>query len=770
MDNILVSWLMPAYNAERTIHRALDSMLNQTYSNFEIIVINDASNDKTGQILEEYKKKDNRIKVYHNSHNLGVAKNLNYGLGLCSGKYIARMDADDFSYPERLEKQVNYMEMNPNIGVLGTAICKVMEQRKIRLITKFPTDSEDIRCRLLFNIQAVHPTIMFRKAIFDDLNLKYPECPAEDYALFASMITKVSMANLDEILLDYYVETDSQMTTVLKQRIRMDNAAISRKTVEDVLGVDTSPYPDSFFGARYNDIIPYDVGMFLERAEEFFIKLLKANEEKQCFDPIVFENLINSEWNSIKGMVHVGEFSDIRVRKFLKELRTYKGKCIESMHFPKGRVIIYGTGDYAKEYSPLLFQMPGIEVLAFCDSNPKKQGTEFYNKCVVAPECLEAMKYDYILIAAPAYNAEIRNNLIETYKVSNSRIVDFRRIVDVAFWKERCKWDKEYEHQEDESKIYLFCAPDYANLGDHAIAYAEKEFIENYIGCEIVEVPTRHFRDAADIARHHIRENDLILITGGGFLGSLWMNSENMTREIIRNYPNNRIIVMPQTLYWEDNKVFEKEAMYTREIYHLHKRLTLCARDSVSFDLMKKYYPDCHIILVPDMVLSCEWNKVVKTETYRGGVVLCLKDDKESVLTVEQKEKIVHISKELEGEVVSINNMYRYVMLDKEHREEALKEQLALFSGTRLCITDRLHGMLFAVITGTPCIVLNNCNHKLKASYQWVDNLPHICFVDDIDELQYVSANMIDVKTEKYDFSHYSLYYKELIELIKDSL
>ena len=120
MERPLVSVLMPAYNAGHTIARALDSIINQTYKNLEIVIINDHSNDVTSEILELYMKRDKRIHVYTNQLSSGVAGALNYGLSLCGGKYIARMDADDVSHLNRIEKQVDYMEDNPEVGILGS--------------------------------------------------------------------------------------------------------------------------------------------------------------------------------------------------------------------------------------------------------------------------------------------------------------------------------------------------------------------------------------------------------------------------------------------------------------------------------------------------------------------------------------------------------------------------------------------------------------------------------------------------------------------------
>lgn len=771
MSNPLVSWLMPVYNCERTLCRALDSMLGQTYYNVEVVVINDGSSDHSPEILEQYAQKDNRIKVYHNEYNMGISQSLNRGLELCNGKYIARMDADDFSYPERIEKQTAFMEDNHEIGILGTSVKRVYEASGLTINEYVPVKSEEIRCWLLFNIQARHPTIMFRTEVVRKLNLKYPSCPAEDYALFASLVSKVKMANLQEALVNYYVGTDMQLTAVFRERIRQDNIAISRATIQKTLGMDISGYPDSFFGARGNDIVPYDIKKFLQKAGEFLNKMVQCNQVKKCFEQDYFEKQLENEWGSMKAMVHMHSFQDFSFQQSSDRSivdSVYDEAC--AMEYPSGNVIIYGTGSYAVEHIPILFDEVPYEIIAFCDSNPQKHGKEFLGKKIISPEEIHTLSYDYIFIAAPVYYGDIEEELIRNRNVLPSKIVNFQTIMDIKFFHDRKKWIGEFNHQNSRQKAYLFCAPDYNNLGDHAIAYAEKEFLRRNLNIEIAEIPTRRFRDAVDIARYYIKPDDLLLVTGGGFLGSLWMNTENMTRKVIEMFPDNRIIIMPQTLYWSQEVTFKKEALHTKEIYEKHKNLTLCARDKISMELMKTYYPKNQVMLVPDMALSIDWKGMVKKGVKRDGALLCLKNDKESVLTEKQKEYIWNVCQRFTEKISITSNLHKYAQIELDERKELICQQLQRFSGAMICITDRLHGMIFSAITETPCVVLNNCNHKLKSGYIWVERLPYICFVEDINHIQDAIRSVIETENKKFDSAEFSAYYEGLIELIKDGM
>ena len=193
-----ISVLMPAYNAADYIQEAIDSILNQTCADFEFVIINDGSSDNTEDIILGYK--DERIKYYKNDNNLGIVKTLNRGLDLCSGKYIARMDADDISYPERLRKQMQYMEVNPHVVACG---CLYAIYGKEHLgAVDVATSAEDIRMETALYCQFAHSTLMIRKSILEENSLRYRDTyrHAEDYKLWTELLGLGDMVNLPEVL------------------------------------------------------------------------------------------------------------------------------------------------------------------------------------------------------------------------------------------------------------------------------------------------------------------------------------------------------------------------------------------------------------------------------------------------------------------------------------------------------------------------------------------------------------------------------------------
>lgn len=163
----LVSIIMGAYNCEKTIVNCINSIIEQTYQNWEFIICDDCSTDNTFSILNSYKEKDKRIIIIHNEQNLKLAKSLNRCLSIAKGKYIARMDADDESLPERITKQVDFLEKHVEYDVVGCNMIVFDEngEKGIRTNVEFP--NKDI---LLKNTPFAHPTIMMKKSVYDSLN------------------------------------------------------------------------------------------------------------------------------------------------------------------------------------------------------------------------------------------------------------------------------------------------------------------------------------------------------------------------------------------------------------------------------------------------------------------------------------------------------------------------------------------------------------------------------------------------------------------------
>ena len=201
---------MTAYNAEDYIELAIQSILDQTYKNFEFIIIEDCSKDNTWKIIEKFSKKDKKIKAIKNKKNLKAGGSSNKGIPLCKGKYIVRMDADDWSYPDRIEKQVKYMEENPKIVVSGGSLVVCDEKLQPLGIRHYKLTNEDIRKEALKLNPIPHPASIWKTETLKKTNL-YPTDTgmSEDYGLTLEISQFGHMGNLDDNLIKFRVHSKS---------------------------------------------------------------------------------------------------------------------------------------------------------------------------------------------------------------------------------------------------------------------------------------------------------------------------------------------------------------------------------------------------------------------------------------------------------------------------------------------------------------------------------------------------------------------------------
>lgn len=219
---IPITVLMPVYNAEKYLPSAIESILNQSFPEFELLIINDGSTDASGKIISSYR--DSRIRYISNKTNLNLCRSLAKGVTLARGEFIARMDADDIAHTVRLEKQIAVMRANPDLDLLGTNVRWINQYGSLIGHPKLIADNIDLRWNIFFRNCFNHPTVIIRKSALNRSKLNYgviPESIApsllrkldgvgdEDYLLFGLLTLRGKVGNLDEPLLDYRIHNES---------------------------------------------------------------------------------------------------------------------------------------------------------------------------------------------------------------------------------------------------------------------------------------------------------------------------------------------------------------------------------------------------------------------------------------------------------------------------------------------------------------------------------------------------------------------------------
>jgi len=319
-----------------------------------------------------------------------------------------------------------------------------------------------------------------------------------------------------------------------------------------------------------------------------------------------------------------------------------------------------------------------------------------------------------------------------------------------------------------EKRVIVFLSPEHGNLGDHAILKAEKAFFRDFIpGIPIIEISYRHYLCDHMEIKKHVKKSDLLVTNGGGYLGTLWFHDEEMVRDIIKSFPDNKIVILPQTIFFEDSDEAKRQLAISKAIYSNHKRLLFCAREFDSYKFVTKnellvIKDNCY--LIPDMVTYLNESKDNKT---RSGILLCIREDKESILNDEQKSKIeAHAS--LSGEDVYYTDTVLKKSVSMDERDNAIESKFDEFRKVKLVITDRLHGMLFAAITGTPCIAMNNKSGKVKGCYEIIQYLKYIKIIDNPNEIVNYMDSLLGLENCVYDNSHLLKYYDKLANLIHE--
>lgn len=217
----MISVIMSVYNAEKYLAQSISSILNQTYKDFEFLIINDCSTDKSVKIIKEFLQDDNRIDLIDNRIRLGLTKNLNRAIDQSKGELIARMDADDISEPDRFEKQASFLAENPKIGVLGSCAIDIDEEGNQIGERNVPITNEGIISTLYKVNPMCHPSIMYRKKIIERIGL-YDERyrVVQDYDLwFRCAAAGILMHNLEDRLLQYRINDDYTARKSFKYRL-----------------------------------------------------------------------------------------------------------------------------------------------------------------------------------------------------------------------------------------------------------------------------------------------------------------------------------------------------------------------------------------------------------------------------------------------------------------------------------------------------------------------------------------------------------------------
>lgn len=303
-----VSVILPVYNCEQYIFETIQSVLNQTFTDFELLIVDDCSTDKTVAIIKEFD--DDRIQLTLKEKNTGYTNSLNYAISIAKGQYIARMDGDDICVSTRFEKQVAFLDANPNIILCGSAIQIIGTNTVLR----HPSNHEAIKVKLCFGTAFYHPSVMGRVEVFqaNPYDKKYE--PAEDYDLWTRLVFQGQLANLEEVLLLY--------------RVHENQVSNERKTSQETHALSCKLNMFSLFEIKSNFNLD-DINLVVGRKQpnsfqdckkvQFVTRfLIEKNKELKVFDSFEFEKEMEKQKIiQIKSFITKDKLLKIKTYQFL---------------------------------------------------------------------------------------------------------------------------------------------------------------------------------------------------------------------------------------------------------------------------------------------------------------------------------------------------------------------------------------------------------------------------------------------------------------------
>lgn len=317
----------------------------------------------------------------------------------------------------------------------------------------------------------------------------------------------------------------------------------------------------------------------------------------------------------------------------------------------------------------------------------------------------------------------------------------------------------------NKKKIVLLDTPEHGNIGDQAIACAELAFIKSMFP----RIPLCEFTQMEYVLlnkkiKNNLRKDDVVCIHGGGFIGSLWPQEETFFLDILNRFKEYKIIVFPQTIYFENSLCGDEQKRELHDRLEGCVKITLFVRDKISYDIavMNRLLPQEKCSLVPDIVT---WVTPQLQMDREKKVLFCLRGDIEK----DRSDKWIDEAKkylDMQGISYMVTDTVIDKKVKKQDREIIVEQKLWEFSKCRLVITDRLHGMIFSAITGTPCIALDNLSKKVSGGYEWLKYLEYIRCVEESGCNKDLLREMMELKTRRYSNKELQMYYKMIANKI----
>lgn len=292
------------------------------------------------------------------------------------------------------------------------------------------------------------------------------------------------------------------------------------------------------------------------------------------------------------------------------------------------------------------------------------------------------------------------------------------------------------------SRVFLLQAADYGNIGDIAITLAQQQRLKSLFPDRelVILYASSEYDDLKSLIRN-LKDGDLVTIVGGGSIGDVYYDYEIYRQLVVTLSRHIPIVVFPQSVRFRKPSNFKRAAA----VYSRKRELIFAAREKYSYNLLAGF--NARRVLLPDIVMTMDCFRTAP----RRGIGICLRNDYERLLTDAERRFVIDTASAYRPDSVSFFDTHcGDDNISPTDQQTLLRKMLDLISGKELLITDRLHGMIFGFITGTPTIALDNDNPKIRGSYEWIDRCPYVKYIADVKDLP-DAINCLDKATVTYE-------------------
>lgn len=276
----------------------------------------------------------------------------------------------------------------------------------------------------------------------------------------------------------------------------------------------------------------------------------------------------------------------------------------------------------------------------------------------------------------------------------------------------KIKWHKNVDS-------FLFGVPTHGNLGDHLIAQSEIDFLKSTMRCKTIELSLNFAHYFKGFLKKNIKTTDIIFISGGGWLGSKWVDDEMFVRNVVSSYPSNLIVIFPQTVFYETLDSFFEAG---KKIYSSHERLIFCLREETSYTFVCENKFTCNAstpLLLPDFGLLLDIDSYLKRKKHKKTIAgLCFRDDCEKQI---DSNRLNNVKNEIPIPVETFTTNIKNKLIPLYLRKNNLRKIIKKISSYEIVVTDRLHAMVISYLCNTPVIAFDNATKKVSGVHKWIN-------------------------------------------------